>query len=455
MLIKFRFKRFFCIGFSWILLLVVSLACNMPGSGSTPAIDATVTTTLDVPLIDDVGGESDGDVSEELNPEETPLDPLVILDTYASLETIRVRLETMNLPNSLSGQDVSGRELLEWILIDREFDPRDANSDKEEIMDVLDTYIFPHPSARIFLINVATGLTVEAHGWVPWSLKDYSIDDIENLFIEDESFRTTDPTLHKGDLPQGMPNVVNHWHNMDDILIEEAHYKQFNLARRLAEGETNQQDAVAAMVVWLQQNFFHAISPGYAWDVYLDGQAPREGPGQVAFPLNLERVYEERVSGCHEPTLILEGMAHSLNIPAVRLSIHGHGVLYLPTMERFIHGDHVVAYTDAPFGSLLLTYDQILPFAQDETNIYNIYYETIYVTPFRSMPLWRDGEYLYIENDRVRHPGESVCISIDDDEWQRISEQLSAYHLTYDTVNCVLSSDRIPILTLDELNQSD
>ncbi len=455
MLTEFRLKRLFYIGFPWILLLAVSLGCNLPGASSTAAIEVTPTMTTDVRLIDEAGGESDDDASEELNPDEVHPDPLAILDTYTSLGTIRVRLEKMNLSNSLSGQDMTGRELLEWILIDREYDPRDANYDNEEIMDALDTYIFPYPSARIFLINVATGLTIEAHGWVPWSLKDYSVDDIENLFIEDESFRTTDPTLHKGDFPQGLPNAVNHWHNMDDILIEEAHYKQFNLARRLAEDATNQQDAVAAMVVWLQQNFFHAVSPGYAWDVYLDGQAPREGPGQVAFPLSLERVYEERVSGCHEPTLILEGMAHSLNIPAVRLSIHGHGVLYLPTMERFIHGDHVIAYTDAPFGSLLLTYDQILPFAQDEAYIYAIYYETIYVTPFRSMPLWRDGEFLYIENDKVRIPGESGCISIDEDEWRRISEQLSVYNLAYDTVNCVLSSNRVPILTLDELNQND
>ena len=387
MLIIFRYKRLFSIGFSWIFLIAASLACNLPGVSGTSAIKATMTT--DVTVVEDSGGEPHIDNADNLIIEEESLDPLEILDTYASLETIRARLDTMNLSNSLSGENLTGRELLEWIITDREYDPRDANSDKEAIMDVLDTYIFPYPSARIFLINVATGLTVEAHGWVPWSLKDYSVDDIENLFIEDESFRTTDPTLHKGDLPQGMPNVVNHWHNMDDILIEEAHYKQFNLARRLAEGATNQQDAVAAMVVWLQQNFFHAISPGYAWDVYLDGQAPREGPGRVAFPLSLERLYEERVSGCHEPTLILEGMAHSLNIPAVRLSIHGHGVLYLPTMERFIHGDHVVAYTDAPFGSLLLTHDQLLPFAQDEANIYTIFYETIYVTPFRSMPLWR------------------------------------------------------------------
>jgi hypothetical protein len=451
----FRLKHPFYIGFPLVLLLVVSLACNLPGASSTPAVESTPTVTVDVTLVDEADIASDDGAYEEPNSEEVPLDPLEILDTYASLETIRMRLETMNLSNSLSGQDLTGRELLEWILIDREYDPRDSNSDKEEIMNVLDTYIFPYPSARIFLINVATGLTVEAHGWVPWSLSDYSVDDIENLFIEDESFRTTDPTLHKGDLPQGMPNAVNHWHNMDDILIEEAHYKQFNLARRLTEGAANQQDAVAAMVVWLQQNFFHAISPGYAWDVYLDGQEPREGPGQVAFPLSLERIYEERVSGCHEPTLILEGMAHSLNIPAVRLSIHGHGVLYLPTMERFIHGDHVVAYTDAPFGSLLLTYDQILPFAQEEANLYTIYYETIYVTPFRSMPLWRDGEYLYIENDTVRNPGESVCIVIDEEDWLRISKQLSAYNLRYDTVNCVLSSDRLPILTLDELNQSD
>ncbi len=448
-----KMNRYLLAGLAWFFFLLAGLACNLPGMNSAPAVPETARVTVDVTAADTSAGPSDIEETTAPADVEPMLDPLEILDTYESLETLRERLNAMQVSNSLGGQNVTGREVLEWILVDMAYDPRDANSEKEEIMNALDTYVFPYPSARIFLINVATGLTVEAHGWVPWSLQDYSREDIDNLFIEDESMHPSDSSLHRGDLPAGMPNVVNHWHGMDDLLIEEAHYKQFNLARKLTEDASNQEEAVAAIVVWLQQNFFHAVSPGYAWDVYLDGQAPRNGPGQIAYPLSLERVYEERVSGCHEPTLILEGMAHSLNIPAVRLSIHGHGVLYLPTLERFIHGDHVVAYTDAPFGSLLLTYDQILPFAQDQAYIYTIYYETIYVTPFRSIPLWRDGDFLYIESGNVRNPGESRCIAIAQDEWLRISGQLSAYNLQYDAENCVLSSDRVKILTLDKLNQ--
>ena len=79
--------------------------------------------------------------------------------------------------------------------------------------------------------------------------------EIDNLFIEDDSLiRNPDPALHRGDLPQDMPNVRTHWYLTPDRVVEDAHYKQFNLARNLTQDATTQEEAVASIVVWMQQN---------------------------------------------------------------------------------------------------------------------------------------------------------------------------------------------------------
>jgi hypothetical protein len=149
--------------------------------------------------------------------------------------------------------------------------------------------------------------------------------------------------------------------------------------------------------------------------------------------------------------MLMEGMLHSLNIPAVRLMMQGHGVLYLPTLERFIHGDHIVAYHDAPPELLLLTADEIRPFAEDESWLYDIVYPDKYNSPFVSTPLYRDGHSLYFQADNVRDRATGTCIQVSDADWARISGQLSAYNLRYDEQTCTLTSDRLPILTLDQL----
>ena len=120
--------------------------------------------------------------------------------------------------------------------------------------------------------------------------------------------------------------------------------------------------------------------------------------------------------------------------------------------DRAVHGDHIVAYTDAPPGMLLLTTDEFRPFAEDKALIYTIVYPDKYRSPFGSMPLWRDGDSLYIHVANIRETPGGSCLAISDEDWTRVSQQLSTYNLKYDTETCVLSSDQVPIRTLDELN---
>jgi hypothetical protein len=434
-------------------LLLALLACNVPAGVKSTAPPPTAVLTPTATQTVTVEPPATDTPLPPYTPE--PVDPLVILDTYESLTTVRQRLEDMAVTR-IDGVRLTGRQMLKWVLVDRQYDPTWDNARKERVFSDFDDYTFPHPGARIYLVNVATGLFAEAHGLYAWSLADYSPREIDNLFIEDSSLvYNPDPALHRGDLPQDMPNVRTHYYLTPDKIVEDAHYKQFNLARRLTWDATTQEEAAALLVVWMQQNFFHAYAPGYGWEVYLDGREPRTDSGPVAYPTSIERIYEERVSGCHEPTILLEGMLHSLSVPAVRLMVHGHGVLYLPTLDRYVHGDHVVAYTDAPPGMLLLTADEFCPFAEDEGWIYAVVYPDKYQSPFKSMPLWRDGNSLYIQVSNVREAPGGPCVEVSEEDWARVSQQLSAYNLRYDTEKCGLSSDKVPILTLDELNDLD
>jgi hypothetical protein len=381
-----------------------------------------------------------------------PADPLAILDAYASLEPVRQRLDAMTITKKQDGSVITGRQMIEWLLVTQQYDPTAANDVNEQLFANLDGYAFPHPGARIYLINVATSLYVEAHRLVPWSLENYSPYEIRNLFIEDDTFKVRDHSLHHGDLPD-MPNTTWYQHPLSDKIVEDAHYKQFNLALRITKDASTQQEAIEQIIGWIQQNFFHAIAPDYGWEVYLDGREPLNTGGPVAFPTSIERIYEERVSGCHIPTVLQEGMLHSLNIPAVRVMIHGHGVLYLPTLDRYVHGDHILGGTNVPPGIRLYTPDEIRPFAENADWIFQIARDKYQVT--LPMPLYRDGDYLYIYADKVFQADRQTCIEISKEEWARMAEQVSSYNVRYDTENCVISSDRVPIRTLTELSAPD
>ena len=213
------------------VLPIITLACNFPAGLSTEPAD----TELIEPTR--VGIEAPKETESAPPPTETiePPNPLAVLGTYDSLASVRQRLDGMALTRTVDSAVVTGRELLEWVLVDQQYDPRDDNPTKEAIFAGFNAYTFPHPGARIYLVNVATGLSAEAHGLYPWSLADYSGQEIENLFIEDDSLQITDPALHRGDLPADMPNVQSHRHVMDDSLIEDAHYKQSILAQILVE----------------------------------------------------------------------------------------------------------------------------------------------------------------------------------------------------------------------------
>jgi hypothetical protein len=432
-------------------LVVLSMACNGVGNLAGVPVDTEVIQTTTPALPEGSTATASPPPTLTPNPTATPFGPhaVALLDSLPALATTRQRVQAMQVVRMADGEVFSGEDILRWMLIDQRYDPGWTNPQKEQLLGMLDGFEFPTTGQRILVINLAHGLAVEAKGLVPWSLGEYSAMEIENLFIEDTALHILNPALHRGEFPPGMPNLRTHTHPMDDHMVEAAHVKQYHLGQRLIGGATTQSEAVMAILEWMAQNFFHAYGD-YSWEVYLDGREPRPS-GPAAFPASLERIYEERITGCHEPTVMLEGMLHSLNVPALRLKVHGHGVLYLPSLDRYVHGDHVANYTDAPGEVLLLTPEEFRPYAEEVGMIFQIYFDK-YQPPFPSVPLCRDGDELYIFAGRMIEWADMTCVQVSEEDWARLSQQLAAYNIQYNTTTCDLTSDRVPILTLEELS---
>ncbi len=417
-------------------IVLMSAACDSLGGDVLQTEGPTATATL-VPT-----------------PTNTPIpygvQALDLLENLPSLATTRERLQEMTVFDG--GIVVTGLELLRWLLINNGYDPEWSYAQKELALEGLDRREFHNQGEKIFLIIVAHGLMVEVKGLVPWSLQDYSAEEINNLFIEDAALHYASPSLDRGTLPTDMPNLYSHAHPMGGEIVEQAHLLQFSIARDLIAGQTSHFDAAAALTVWIQQSFFHAYDD-YGWNVYLDGREPLDTGGPVAYPTSLMRIYEERAVGCHDPSIMLEGMLHSLNIPALRLNVHGHGVVYLPTLDRYVHGDHMAMYTAAPPGTLLLTPEEFRPYAEDVAWIFQIFFDK-YQPPIPSIPLLREGDALYIHARNVINRPEMTCVEISSEDWDWLSSQLTIYNIYYDTVNCELTSDYVPIQTLQALSDA-
>ena len=107
--------RLYLVGF---VLLMILLACNFPAGLSTEPADTG--------LIEPTSVSTEPPTETESAPPPTktiePPDPLAVLNTYVSLSSVRQRLDGMALTRTVDSTVVTGRELLEWVLVDQQFD---------------------------------------------------------------------------------------------------------------------------------------------------------------------------------------------------------------------------------------------------------------------------------------------------------------------------------------------
>ena len=153
------------------------------------------------------------------------IEPLALLSSYSSLANVSQRLAGLSGMRSADGTTLTGLQLLERILVDLQYNPQADNSSKEQLLAFLDEYEFPYPGGRIYLVNVATGLYAEAHSLYPWSLQDYTVQEVDNIFIEDSAPQWQDVTRHRGDWSADMPNLSGPWRRDEFTSWAHSHYE--------------------------------------------------------------------------------------------------------------------------------------------------------------------------------------------------------------------------------------
>lgn len=302
----------------------------------------------------------------------------------------------------------------------------------------LSNYQFQRPAQKAYIISLVHSLWIENNGFLPWSLSEYSIQEIDALFCYENC-----EVQHLERTYETEGAFINP--TLD--LSEEVVYKFFLLAQKFLK--ENQLNTTKEIIGWLKKNFFHAYYD-WGWNVYCTGTnrdvfMNYDGcNNNCCAPLTFEALFKERVIGCHKPTFLLTQFLRSLNIPAVPILYQGHGITYLPIIDRFIHGDHIADFTTVPVEDFFLTPEEM---NQDNMAIYNILYQK-YSYPkhyFTNIELHRENNSLFLETN-------SVCVSIPAEDWEILTAQVPEYGLQYDQANCQIFSNRVPIKTLPELS---
>ena len=387
--------------------------------------------------------------------------PISILDNYKSLSGVRDKLISMKVKDKTTSLNINGYEVLKKLINEKKYNPQGKNAAKKELLDnFFINYDLPQTGSKLFLINIASGLWAETYSGLPWSLKDLKQSEVDGLFIQNDSVNdyNRNASIGRPAVPK-MPNTeLQSTLYQTNQIVEDAHFKQFNLAMKIAKGSKNKKEATENIILWAEKNFFHAYDYGEAggswtWGVYTDGRPI--GSSVVSydnsFPLSIERIYDERIIGCQEPTVFLEGIFHNLNIPAVRLSVWGHGVLYLPTLNMYIHGDSI-AGSKWPKGMWLLTPEQMMTIAVDENNFLRPLgkaYDSKY--PF-ALALLRKNKELYMAGPLYVTPP-TKCPEVTAKQWKEMTKDFPEYNLSYSAKGtCIVTSKSQPIRTLDQLN---
>lgn len=308
------------------------------------------------------------------------------------------------------------------------------------------------PENKIFILLVAQSLYVEKNRLVPWSLTDYSKDEINALF-----FNTP---FQGGDVECRPPTSLDQSGEFRPELYPErqldldAASKLFPLAHKLVKSDRDL--TLKNVIRWIKSNFFHAYSNSatgedWGWEHYLDGRPAlqiKKLGNTAALPASLDRYFDERISGCHEPIIVLAGILRALNIPAFNLRVMGHGVTALPTMDRFVHGDHLCMESCHPSEHMVLRKEAFDGIHQDPMLMR--FLDGLIKEP--------TGEYTALQTTLHREGPKLFC-KVDwkpggiKPEWlDIIQKEMPQYNVRYmDTAAFLATSDPIEIRSLRKL----
>lgn len=129
------------------------------------------------------------------------------------------------------------------------------------------------------------------------------------------------------------------------------------LAEKLTENCNSTEEEVISITQWAQNNLFHYsnFGPGRFYGLGIYGKEDEIHGG--LHDISIESILSERAVGCHYASGVLITMLRSLEIAAeyVTETVNGevHGLTYIPSLDRYIHGDHVANLVCIPAEELL------------------------------------------------------------------------------------------------------
>lgn len=283
----------------------------------------------------------ESELSEDCKMQESEkllLEHALFLFQYTSLEDIK---------NNIS--EISGWTYLLRALYYYNF----SIEEKTQLFDIIFENSSLEEKERSYIIQVAHILKLEKEKLLPWSIKDYSKEEINQLLNGDKT-------------EWGQSIISEEWYKLSLVAL--------NLTKDL-----NQKEAVEKIVEWETRNFFHAYED-YGREVY----------GKGMTDLTIEELFRERVVSCHTASHILIAMLRAINIPSYEIHLKGHGVVFIPSLNLYVHGDYIADFAVEP--SLLMTKEELESYANSERGYMKFWEES----PYRFVELKREGNSLYI-----------------------------------------------------------
>jgi hypothetical protein len=351
-----------------------------------------------------------------------------MLDTYPNLQQVTIALKNMTFGST------NGYNTVLSVLCGS-YDP---GEDWLTLQALFDQKLQTDMQRKIFLVRTIHILWMEKHGNLPWSIKDYSKDEINALFYETQ-VNSSDPLL-KPKISVLSQDIT--FGELDIHLELEASYKLHGLALKIKANSIDL--SVTNAVRWIKTNFFH-YTTDWGMGVY----------GTDQFPDDLDHLFNERVFSCHEPVMLLSEILRSLNIPAVSLIIYSHGITYIPSLDRFVHGDHLASMNLAPVSLVLLTKDEIEQCDQADSMLYNLLYnkiEAVFDPPFLAVQLFTSY--------RINRVGSTLTLDIDfysgvpvpSNIVSTLQTEAPQYDIQYDVATKKFTSQAVPIQSLESLS---
>jgi len=371
-----------------------------------------------------------------------------MLDTFPNLQQLTIALKNMSF-GSASGYDTALSVLGGSYNPGKDWPTLQALFDKQ-----LPTTIIQQ---KIFLARTIHILWMEKHGQLPWTIRDYSKDEINALFYEEwvnnySGYPSLKPKLS---IPSQNMGYVYFETYADPKLELEASYKLHELALKIKAN--TKELSVTNAVRWIKTEFFHAYKNGvqWGWNRYNGKPNPYVTATGCFLPANLESLFDERIVGCHEPVMLLSEILRSLNIPAVNVNVGGdsHAVTYIPSFDSYVHGDHLAKRPLVPVSLILLTKDEIVQYSNQDPMLYDLLDNKIRAV--------FDPNLAYLLTYGIRRAGSTLTLDITyggtipvpPNIVETFRTEAEQYNIRYDVAAKTFTSQAVPIQSLESLSR--